>query len=1316
MFAGDGTGALAAPVNSSAAAPSTTGQSASAVGDFDEDGKLDVAVAKLNNATLTVLLGDGTGKFVPAPTNANYATGGFPFDVASADLDADGHLDLVTADFNSSDVSMYFGDGTGHFVGPPSPISPQIKVGDFPTALDVVDLNLDGFPEVAVTQDKGVTIVSRFAGRQYMTTKIALTGAPSGIAAGYIDSDLFPDLVVGDSVAANVRILANKAPKSGYDFAVGPAISTGSAFGASTDGVQAGDLNGDGKTDVAVEVANGGLLLPQGEPTVRTLIGDGLGGLTPGPSVIVGRDPESIELADLNADGTLDIVVADADDGVYVATNGCAGSTQLDITAVSIEAVQVIQDVANSVPLIEGKRTVVRGHVTATRSATGIAARLVRLDAAGNPLDSVLPINPLGRITVKTAPRRELADDSFRFELPEPWTHGALKLRLEVNAQGLVNESNASNNSVTATLNFVPAKKLKITLVDYRWDTCADGDHVQDDYVCKPGSSSAGLTPEFPTDWMDRIESDLRRRMPVAAVDIQRTSLTDPDYRTIHSCCIQPDVRELNRVMQLHQSMQTAGAGRIFLWLSKQYHPGAAYVYDPTHPEWGFDAVADSWDSAVHEVGHALGVKHTLCAGDEKNPGPYPYPGGLIGGPSTNPTQFVGYSMPDALQAQFASIVPPTVGDEMSYCDPRWPSDVTYKAWRNTLQTRPEFVDPTGDFILVDGTIKVDGSATLGAVQRLAQVAMVTTATTGPYHVRLLDAAGGVITDYPLAPGSIVSHADSSDLGFSAVFNWAPGTRRVAFVNAAGVELASRTVSASAPSIAGVTQGGGPVLPASGSVAISWNASDADGDALRASIQYSMDSGATWNAVATGVAGSSYAVDATSLAGTKGSSTGRFRVLVSDGVLTAAAQTATFTVPGHAPAIAIVSPFAGTRLELGQNVMLEAVALDREDGVLDAGVSWSSDRDGALGSGRLLSARLGEGAHIITVTATDSGGATATATTSVHVTRGNVAGSPPVANAGADISAVEGATVTLNGAGSSDPDGDSLSYSWSVVGAPTETVDLRNAGTAAPSFVATDDGVYTLRLTVSDGLSALVSDDVAVTVSNVAPVVTINRPASGQLFPVGPVTIAAVFSDPGVEDEHTCRINWDVDLPTLVDSGVVNHTLHTCSATRTLDAGVYTIAVSVDDGDGGVGTAQVQVVVYDPSAGFVTGSGWIAAPAGRANFGFELRYRNGATVPSGQTEFGYKVGNIDFHSTGYDWLVVVGPKAQFRCSGTLNGVAGYSCLVTVVDGKASGGASAFRIKIWNAAGIVYDNVPGAPDDLDRAAPQAIGGGSVVVHT
>jgi hypothetical protein len=104
-------------------------------------------------------------------------------------------------------------------------------------------------------------------------------------------------------------------------------------------------------------------------------------------------------------------------------------------------------------------------------------------------------------------------------------------------------------------------------------------------------------------------------------------------------------------------------------------------------------------------------------------------------------------------------------------------------------------------------------------------------------------------------------------------------------------------------------------------------------------------------------------------------------------------------------------------------------------------------------------------------------------------------------------------------------------------------------------------------------------------------------------------------------------------------------------------------------------------------------------------------------VPTGQTEFQFKPGNINFHTTDYEWLVVEGAKAQYKGTGTINGGGSYHFLVTVTDGKVTGGGGVdkFRIKIWSASGVVYDSTPGASDDIDIANPQPTSGGSIVIH-
>jgi hypothetical protein len=185
------------------------------------------------------------------------------------------------------------------------------------------------------------------------------------------------------------------------------------------------------------------------------------------------------------------------------------------------------------------------------------------------------------------------------------------------------------------------------------------------------------------------------------------------------------------------------------------------------------------------------------------------------------------------------------------------------------------------------------------------------------------------------------------------------------------------------------------------------------------------------------------------------------------------------------------------------------------------------------------------------------------------------------------------------------------------------------------------------------------------------------------------------------------------------------------SATATVDAltAAYTPGDDVHLGSSTEAAAPLLVVFYDASGSFVTGGGWINVPAGsyvanpalagRANFGFTSKYQKGANAPDGQTEFQFDVGNLNFHSESYQWLVVAGSKAQYKGTGKINGVSGYSFMLTATDGDVQngGGADKLRIKIWNTATgtIVFDNQIGGTDDLSLAPTEPLSGGSIVIH-
>jgi hypothetical protein len=292
---------------------------------------------------------------------------------------------------------------------------------------------------------------------------------------------------------------------------------------------------------------------------------------------------------------------------------------------------------------------------------------------------------------------------------------------------------------------------------------------------------------------------------------------------------------------------------------------------------------------------------------------------------------------------------------------------------------------------------------------------------------------------------------------------------------------------------------------------------------------------------------------------------------------------------------------------------------------------------------------------------------------------------------------------------------------------------------------ATTSDSYTITVTVTDDDSTgtppgsnkkSVSGTKSVTVSNVAPaIVTLTGPPAPLPLatPGGTsTTVGTTFTDVGSLDTHTCTFAWDDGTAntTVSASGTGNGS---CSSTHTFTAtGVYTVTVTVSDDDGGADTKLFQyVVIFDPNAGFVTGGGWIMSPAGactltpacetqtgKANFGFVSKYKKGSNTPEGQTEFQFQAGDINFHSSAYDVgsLVVQGYKAQYRGTGSINGVPGYKFVLTAYDGDINGGGGIdrFRMKITLGGTVVYDNRMGDTDDIDNI-PMSLAGGSINIQ-
>lgn len=269
-------------------------------GDFNRDGNFDVATVDIATANAYVLLGDGKGA-LGVPT-AIVLTGSQPTAIINADFNRDGFLDLATANTGSSTVSLILGAGNGQFF-PPLDISLNGGVGPF--ALVAADFNRDGFPDLAAANlaSNNISILTgSVLGFSSTVNNFGVTNSsPRAISVGDLNNDGNLDLAVANFGSNNISILFGDG-RANFNL-----VKTINLMGASKPtAILVADINLDGNLDLAV--AN------SASNNVSLIFGDGNSNFAFVNNLPLGqgKNPSSIVAKDINQDGTVDLIVANA--------------------------------------------------------------------------------------------------------------------------------------------------------------------------------------------------------------------------------------------------------------------------------------------------------------------------------------------------------------------------------------------------------------------------------------------------------------------------------------------------------------------------------------------------------------------------------------------------------------------------------------------------------------------------------------------------------------------------------------------------------------------------------------------------------------------------------------------------------------------------------------------------------------------------------------------------------------------------------------------------------------------------------------------
>lgn len=290
-----------------------------AIGDLDGDGKLDLAVINYYSNTVSIMRNTSSLGNISFAEKVDFSTGSYPFDVAIGDLNGDGKPDLAVTDYQSDSVSVYQNKCSVGSISNTSFARVDLATAHYPNGVAIGDLDGDGKADIVVTSVGNNAIsVFRNAGvggnitvNSFVPRVDFSTGTyPIFTALGDLDRDGKLDIVTNNYYSNSISVFHNESSAGSITSSSLARIDY--AAGSGPFNVKIGDLDGDGKPDLAAvdNPINSIIILrnmsPDGSIAYNSFIS--------GASFATGNVPKRIAIGDLDGDGKPDLIVTNFND------------------------------------------------------------------------------------------------------------------------------------------------------------------------------------------------------------------------------------------------------------------------------------------------------------------------------------------------------------------------------------------------------------------------------------------------------------------------------------------------------------------------------------------------------------------------------------------------------------------------------------------------------------------------------------------------------------------------------------------------------------------------------------------------------------------------------------------------------------------------------------------------------------------------------------------------------------------------------------------------------------------------------------------